>query len=630
MPFHAPGLLALLLPALLLGSLPAAANADAEADAKALRCFELRDANPAGAVQVAEAALAAPGIGEEPRIKLLACLGRSAALAGDTDKAESAIARMSALLADRPVPPEFALRALSNAGATLHTLGRIGPALEYYARAYEAARESESDLAQAAMLSNVASIHSEALDAYEQAEAYYARAAAVQQRAGESDALLPYNRGSNYRRMGRVQDALAAFTAAERAAAASGQEVLLQRARAERLALEALASPAGDDAGAARSRLLEIAERQRGLEDATGAAGTLLRLSHLALRRGDPADALAQAQRAGELLPKTEVLAEHREALAARLAALTALERWRDALDASEALRALEGAHARGVELGALASLQAKLEDTHSGEELQRLQEERRIEALQMAHAARLRNGALAGVGALVLLVAAFVWYQRGVTARLRRLSTIDGLTGLLNRRAASRQLEVEGPGPARGARRNVVFLIDIDHFKSRNDRHGHAAGDAVLRAVARELRACSRPGDVVARWGGEEFLVGCRALDLAGACAVAERLRAAAASASPADPGEGDALSVSIGFASHPFCPQSPTAPDWQDALSGADRALYAAKHGGRDAWVGVWGHDECRVPVAELLADPATHAGRGHIEVVSSRQPVEWQPRA
>ena len=232
MPFHAPGLLALLLPALLLGSLPAAANADAEADAKALRCFELRDANPAGAVQVAEAALAAPGIGEEPRIKLLACLGRSAALAGDTDKAESAIARMSALLADRPVPPEFALRALSNAGATLHTLGRIGPALEYYARAYEAARESESDLAQAAMLSNVASIHSEALDAYEQAEAYYARAAAVQQRAGESDALLPYNRGSNYRRMGRVQDALAAFTAAERAAAASGQEVLLQRARA--------------------------------------------------------------------------------------------------------------------------------------------------------------------------------------------------------------------------------------------------------------------------------------------------------------------------------------------------------------------------------------------------------------
>ena len=630
MPLPAPGLLALLLPALLLANLPAAASADTGADAEALRCFELRDANPAGAVKVAEAALAAPGIGEESRIKLLACLGRSAALAGDAVKAEAAVSRMAALLAARQVPPEFALRALSNAGATLHTLGRIGPALEYYARAYEAARQSESDLAQVAMLSNVASIHSEALEAYDEAEAYYARAAAVQQRAGEADALLPYNRGSNYRRMGRVDDALAALAAAERAAGDTGQEVLLQRARAERLVLETLQAPGTGDADAAHRQLLEIAQRQRALEDTTGAAGTLLRLSDLALRRGDPADALAQAQRAGELLPKTGVLAEHREALAAQLAALTALERWREALDASEALRALEGAHARGVELGALASLQAKLEDTHSGEELQRLQEERRVEALQMAHAARLRNGALVGVGALIVLGAAFVWYQRGVTARLRRLSTIDGLTGLLNRRAASRQLELEGPGPARGARRNVVFLIDIDHFKSRNDRHGHAAGDAVLKAVARELRACSRPGDVVARWGGEEFLVGCRALDLAGACAVAQRLREAAASAGPGGAGEGDTLSVSIGFASHPFCPQSPTAPDWQDALSVADRALYAAKHGGRDAWVGVWGHDDCRVPVADLLADPAAHAGRGHIEVVSSRQPVEWQPRA
>ena len=469
MPFPAPGLLALLLPALLLAPLPAAADADSGADAEALRCFELRDANPAGAVKVAETALAAPGIGEQARIKLLACLGRSAALAGDAAKAESAVAEMSALLADRQVPPEFALRALSNAGATLHSLGRIGPALEYYARAYEAARQSESDLAQVAMLSNVASIHSEALDAYDQAEAYYARATAVQQRAGEADALLPYNRGSNYRRMGRVDDALAAFAAAERAAADSGQEVLLQRARAERLALEALQGPGTGDADVARTQLLEIAQRQRALEDATGAAGTLLRLSHLALRRGDPADALVQAQHASELLPKTEGLAEHREALAAQLAALTALERWREALEASEALRALEGAHARGVELGALASMQAKLEDTRSGEELQRLQEERRIEALRMAHAARLRNGALVGVGALILLVAAFVWYQRGVTARLRRLSTIDGLTGLLNRRAASRLLDLEGPGPARGARRNVVFLIDIDHFKSRN-----------------------------------------------------------------------------------------------------------------------------------------------------------------
>ena len=612
----------LLVLVLVLAAGCARALASPPGEVEVQRCFELRDANPSAAVAVAERGLAASALDTEVRIKLLACLGRSAALAGQADVAEAAVARVDDLLAEQPMPPEFTLRALSNSGAALHTLGRIRPALEYYARAYEAARRSESDVAQVAMLSNVASIHSEALDAYPQAESYYARAAEVQRRLGEPDALLPYNRGSNYRRMGRTVDAQASFAEAERLARAGGHEVVLQRARAERLALEATTR----DADRVRAELDEIAERQRALQDATGAATTLLRLSQLSLRHDDAAGALAQARRAQDLLPQGAFAIERREALLAQLAALGALGQYQAALAVSEQLRALEASHLRGGELDVLASLQAKLQDTRSTEELQRLREERRIEAMQMAHAGRLRNAALVVVGALALLVAAFVWYQRGVTARLHRLSTVDGLTGLLNRRAASRQLERAAPGVDAGGRRNVVFLIDIDHFKTRNDRHGHAAGDAVLKAVAHGLRACSRPGDVVARWGGEEFLVGCAGLDLAGASLVAERLRIAAASATGDLPGSGDALSVSIGFASHPFFPDTAGA-DWQDALSLADRALYAAKHGGRDAWVGLWGW-RGDATVADVAADPALHAARGDIEVVASRPPVRWLP--
>ena len=524
------------------------------------------------------------------------------------------------------MPPEFRLRALSNSGATLHTLGKMQAALDYYGRAYQAARQSESEIAQVAMLGNVGAIHSEGLGAYAQAEDYFARADEIARRSGEMAPPLPYNRGMNYRRMGRTADALAAFAEAERLAAGLGNDMVLQRARAERLALEALERGLPAEAGAA---LLDIARRQRELADPSGAAATLVRLSEGALQAGDAGQALAHARAARALVPEGVFPFERRSALDAELDALEALGDWRAALQVSEELRAAETSSLHS-NLDGLAALQAKLQDTRSAEELMRLREERQIKALEMAHAARLRNAWIIAFISLAVLAAAFAWYQRGVTARLRRLSTVDGMTGLLNRRAASRQLQRSGQAPADGDRRGVVFLIDIDHFKARNDRYGHAAGDSVLKAVARQLRACSRPGDVVARWGGEEFLVGCQALDLAAARLVAERLRAAmgALALDEGEAGRDHPLSASIGFACHPFFPQARDG-DWEDAVSLADRALYAAKHSGRDAWVGLWGVDGSHGGMAEVLADPGALAARGAIDIAASRLPVRWQAR-
>ena len=597
----------------------------AGSDAIAMRCFELRDSDPAAAVALADETLEGADLQPEDEIKLRTCLGRSLALTGDAPRAEAEVERVDALLVQHPMPPEFVVRALSNSGATLHTLGWSHRALDYYMRVYEAARDGDSEMAQAITLNNVASIYSEALGAYDQAEAMFAQGHAAFERAGVDSPVLPYNRGRNLLRMGREADALAHFEDAERAAV-SGQEVMAHRARVERITLEA---SDGAAIAAAREALATIALEQQRLEDPIGAATTLVRLSGLSLKAGDPETALAQAQQAAALVEGPAFRSEQHEALTARVAALIAGDDWRGAYDGVQELRAMEVSGLRGQTLDNLAGLQARLQDTERERELQRLQDEQRIEALRLQNARRLRNLSIAAFIALLLLAGAFAWYQRRVNRRLRRLSRVDPLTGLLNRRAASRSLQGDAAAATGGDGRDAVFLIDIDHFKARNDRYGHAAGDAALAEVAQRLRACCRPEDIVARWGGEEFLVGCRQLDLAQAQQVAERLRTALAGVAEPVEGEGDhpRLSVTIGFACFPFLPGAATPGDWQEAVALADRALYAGKHSGRDAWVGMWGEVDRDVAITSVIDDPGAHAEHGDIVVVASRQPVHWQ---
>lgn len=162
----------------------------------------------------------------------------------------------------------------------------------------------------------------------------------------------------------------------------------------------------------------------------------------------------------------------------------------------------------------------------------------------------------------------------RSANAALLEESRTDALTGCANRRAALRLLS-EWPAYA-------LMLVDLDHFKALNDRYGHAAGDQVLITAATLMRARLGPSAVLARWGGEEFLVIWPALDLAEALAEAEQLRATLAQAAFHTLG-GQALRVtcSIGVAEHPL---HGSRGDWQLSLELADRALYRAKANGRN----------------------------------------------
>lgn len=156
-----------------------------------------------------------------------------------------------------------------------------------------------------------------------------------------------------------------------------------------------------------------------------------------------------------------------------------------------------------------------------------------------------------------------------------RTESVIDGLTGMLNRRALSSRLqELAAQADLTGEPIGVI-LGDIDRFKLVNDEHGHAVGDAVLVDVAYALRKELRAFDLAYRMGGEEFLVVLPGATLAEAGRIAERLRTAIA----CEPRSGVSVTMSFGVAS-----TGGGSFDHESVLAAADAALYEAKAGGRD----------------------------------------------
>jgi diguanylate cyclase (GGDEF)-like protein len=160
-----------------------------------------------------------------------------------------------------------------------------------------------------------------------------------------------------------------------------------------------------------------------------------------------------------------------------------------------------------------------------------------------------------------------------------------DPLTGLANRRhfqAAMKQLAADGKLAG------TVFLIDIDHFKRINDKHGHSAGDTVLVEMARRLRETLREHDLIVRWGGEEFLVIVRALGSDQVEALARRMLGAMAGTPVRHDDSDVAVTGSIGFATFPIEPTL-LPVSWERAINLVDTAMYLAKAHGRNRAYGV-----------------------------------------
>jgi diguanylate cyclase (GGDEF)-like protein len=166
--------------------------------------------------------------------------------------------------------------------------------------------------------------------------------------------------------------------------------------------------------------------------------------------------------------------------------------------------------------------------------------------------------------------------------ADLRHRSRHDGLTGLLNRRTMEETLLSQVQRSRRTGEPFTVLMLDLDHFKAINDRHGHAAGDRALKHTAAALKAELREVDALARFGGEEFLVLMPGATVEAARPVAERLRTALITDAPRIDGAPLFLTASIGVAQWREPAEEPSR-----LLMRADAALYRAKMRGRDCVV-------------------------------------------
>jgi diguanylate cyclase (GGDEF)-like protein len=182
----------------------------------------------------------------------------------------------------------------------------------------------------------------------------------------------------------------------------------------------------------------------------------------------------------------------------------------------------------------------------------------------------------LANATTVLTLMAVLLAHRDGAARELERLATVDGLTGVLNRNAWMTRAATEMAVSVRYGHPVAVLMIDLDHFKQINDNHGHDAGDRALVFIARALQAAVRPGDLVGRYGGEEFCVLVTHADNAAASAFDARMRKYLAEVAEHEIGFPIAYSAGIAMR---------TSPD--DTLAAmvkrADATLYSAKEQGR-----------------------------------------------
>lgn len=582
------------------------------------RCLQLRRDAPPVAVALAESLLREPDLAVEDEVKIYSCLGIAAGLAGDRTRAVEAGAQMERLVKEHPrLPAQFRARAYSQAGSVFHGAGQIHRAEAAYLHAQGLAAQlpaEEAALFQATTLTNIGLIHADYLDSPEVADGYYRKALAAAGSVGLEDPLILHNHALNLVRLGRTEEAMAVIDEGEALARRKQAQSVVDRLRAERAGLWI----AQGRLAQARPLLDAAIKAQQDSVDKPGLAGSLAKLSALQRLSGDYAGALNTAKRAWSNVDGTPQPQKQREVLRAWMAAHAAQGQADDAMDVGARLHALEMQTLKEQRLELLADLQARSESAAAQRELATMRHQAQIRVLNDEKSTLLRRY---GIALLVLLVLAGVGFgllQRRKNRQLRKVSATDSLTGLRNRRAATEAMKaISSQRPVAGTR-HVLFLIDIDHFKKVNDGFGHHAGDQVLVALARRLREIGRVDDVIARWGGEEFLMACADLTEAQACTVASRLHEALCEVHELAPRQQWPLTVSLGFAPFPFFDNA--AGGWDYALRMADRALYAAKDR-RNAWAGLWGRAlPASATLQALLEAPEEAVRGGAIELVAS----------
>ncbi|CAN5910029.1 hypothetical protein BH11PSE8_BH11PSE8_00890 [soil metagenome] len=372
--------------------------------------------------------------------------------------------------------------------------------------------------------------------------------------AGRMEALLLVNMSDLYTKLGRP---LQALQSAESALATVRR---FNDQRAERIVI--------NNAGLAKIGLGRIAE---GKQD----------LSRL-LQLWRASDAMAD---------EAATLREYGQALAAAGDA-------RGALDLFHQERAVTADVVRRSREAALKEMQARDDAQAKLRNIDLLNRDNALKTEALAnHTQLLKNWAVLALVLAAAVVLVTLLYRRvrsmqreleATEARLREQSQRDALTNLANRRHLHAVMDATVTGEPSPPFEGAMLLIDIDHFKAINDAWGHAAGDAVLVEFGRRLTDTVRSGDLVVRWGGEEFLIIASGLSAAQGHELAARLLERINGDAFDVVGQTLHVTASIGYGRFPLVGRSAELP-WQQGVNLVDIALYSAKREGRNRAMGI-----------------------------------------
>lgn len=279
-----------------------------------------------------------------------------------------------------------------------------------------------------------------------------------------------------------------------------------------------------------------------------------------------------------------------------------------------------------------ISALQEAFSAKEKAKQIESLEQQNKLSTAELAQK-QLQQRVMLLFGLVVLLATALLYllYRkvRNANQQLRQAndqlaynSLHDPLTGLLNRRSLHEFMQKR---TEQGERRQLptastdgFILLDIDYFKHINDHHGHAAGDAVLIEIGQRLKQLTRQGDMVLRWGGEEFLIVLRNLNQTALTNFTNRALQVIGSTPVPYQNSSIPVTASAGFLTLPFAAVDETQLNWEKALKLADMALYMGKVHGRNRGYGLVAlhrpYEELRT---QLETDLSLPIEQGHLEI-------------
>jgi diguanylate cyclase len=253
-----------------------------------------------------------------------------------------------------------------------------------------------------------------------------------------------------------------------------------------------------------------------------------------------------------------------------------------EALDYHRRYAEADKAWLNEVKTRELAYQIVRQETSQKNQQIELLNRQNEVLQLQQEVQEQSAQNARLLVALLVVMLATIAFWAyktKRVQMSLRRMAETDALTGICNRHHFSRQSERTLQQCRRAGGEAALVMFDLDHFKSINDRFGHAVGDWVLKRVVEACAPACRQVDTFGRLGGEEFAILLAGCDLEGARRVADECRERLAAVDTGDSGHRFRVTASFGVTT-----TAVSGYDLTRLLSHADRVMYAAKHGGRD----------------------------------------------